>query len=102
MKMEHDISLTATMNEGWTSKSVWFWYTMNTGSTTLYPIVKRYIYGSFSVGADDVGKIGGVLSALWRHDSAIIVREKRDDYSGYIHELEKLVKEHGKPVAKVP
>ncbi|KAM0245153.1 hypothetical protein ACHAQJ_010641 [Trichoderma viride] len=102
MKMEHDTSLTAAINHGWTSRSLWFWYTMNTGSTTLYPIVKRYIYGSFSVGENDADKTAGVLSALWRHDSAIIARKKRDDYSGYIHELEQLVKEHGKPVAKGP
>ncbi|QYT04966.1 hypothetical protein H0G86_011868 [Trichoderma simmonsii] len=102
MKMEHDVSLTATINEGWTSKSVWFWHTVNTGSRTLYPIVDSYIYDSFTVSSGNVDKISGILSALWRRDSAIIVRKKRDDYSRYINEFEELVDKYGRPVAKLP
>lgn len=93
MEMEHDISLTATMNDIWNSKRVWFWYTMNTGSTTLYPIVKTYIYSKFPEA--DIAKNEKCFSALWRPDARDIMRKKRKDYNGYICDFTKLVEEHG-------
>lgn len=93
MEIEHDISLTATINDIWNSQRVWFWYTMNTGSTTLYPIVKTYIYSKFPEA--DIGKNEKCFSALWRPDARDIMRKKRKDYNGYICDFTELVEEHG-------
>ncbi|KAL7914479.1 hypothetical protein GGI35DRAFT_466462 [Trichoderma velutinum] len=101
MSLEHTISLTDAINNGWASKSVWFWHTMNTSVITLYPIVKAYIYKSLSIGPDKLDDIERALSALWGDDRATIVAKKRADYNGYLRALAELIRKHGKPVAKV-
>lgn len=95
VRMEHDIPLTSTMQESWTSKGVWFWACIRSVNAWLF-VFEDHILPKFSAAEDSISDLKQV-STFWQEDVGATVTAKVKDEERYQAELRSLFDGKGRP-----
>jgi hypothetical protein len=95
--VEHDISLTRTMNDTWESKGVWFWHSL-ASVNALPPLFRDHLGPKHSIRVYSA-EFEEIMSKLWCESSEAIVEKKVADLNEYDKELRRLF---GEPAVAEP
>lgn len=94
---QHDIPITRTMRDSWTSKAVWFWACIRSINAWLF-VFEDHILPKFSANKALVSDMEQA-SAFWRENVQDVVRAKVADEEKYQAELKSLFGSGGLPSA---
>jgi hypothetical protein len=95
--VEHDISLTRTMNDTWESKGVWFWHSL-ASVNALPPLIRDHLGPKHSIRVYSA-EFEEIMSKLWCENSEAIVEKKVADLNEYDKELRRVF---GEPAVAEP
>jgi hypothetical protein len=94
-RLAHDVPITRTMQDSWSSKAVWFWLCIMSINGWLF-VFEDHILPKFGASKDLVPELKQV-SALWIEDIDAVVKNKVEDEAKYQEELCSLFASQGAP-----
>ncbi|KAL2177770.1 uncharacterized protein P884DRAFT_200052 [Thermothelomyces heterothallicus CBS 202.75] len=88
----HDIPITRTMQNSWTSKAAWFWACIRSLNAWLF-VFEDHILPKYSANKDVISEVKQI-STFWKEDIETVIRVKVEEEKSYQAELQSLFANH--------